>query len=131
LRSKKHFKAIRIRTSFTNKKESMKKYIITSLLLAVTIFVTSCSEDEEKDLVNEVNKNGSIETSVSVNHLDSTHDLLVTKHVVWTNGNTSKIIINNDTIPALGSAMTEAEDEKGEAKNAMAKKGYEIFITVK
>ncbi len=109
----------------------MKKYITTSLLLAATIFVTSCKEDEEKDLVNEVNKNGSIETSVSVNHLDSTHDLLVTKHIVWTNGNTSKTIINSDTIPALGSEMVEAEDEKGEAKNAIAKKGYEIFITVK
>jgi hypothetical protein len=56
---------------------------------------------------------------------------LVTKHIVWTNGSTSKTIINSDTIPALGSAMVEAEDEKGEAKNAMAKKGYEIFITVK
>jgi hypothetical protein len=113
------------------KKETMKKYITTPLLLAVIIFTTSCSEDEEKDLVNEVNKNGSIETSVSVNHLDSTHDLLVTKHTVWTNGSTSKTIINNDTIPALGSAMVEAEDEKGEAKNAIAKKAYEIFITVK
>jgi hypothetical protein len=109
----------------------MKKYITTSLLLAAIIFATSCGDDEEKDLVNEVNKNGSIETSVSVNHLDSLHDLLVTKHIVWTNGNTSKTIINNDTIPALGSAMVEAEDEKGEAKNVMAKKGYEIFITVK
>jgi PBP1b-binding outer membrane lipoprotein LpoB len=109
----------------------MKKYFIISILLAAAIFVSSCSEDEGKDLVNEVNKNGSIETSVSVNHLDSTHDLLVTKHIVWTNGSTSKTIINNDTIPALGSAMVEAEDEKGEAKNAMAKKGYEIFITVK
>jgi hypothetical protein len=109
----------------------MKKYITTSILLAVIVCTTSCGDNEEKDLVNEVNKNGSIETSVSINHLDSLHDLLVTKHIVWTNGNTSKIIINNDTIPALGSAMVEAEDEKGEAKNAMVKKGYEIFITVK
>jgi PBP1b-binding outer membrane lipoprotein LpoB len=109
----------------------MKKYITTSLLLAAILFVTSCSEDEEKDLVKEVNKNGSIETSVSVNHLDSTHDLLVTKHIVWANGSTSKTIINNDTIPALGSAMVEAEDEKGDVKNVMAKKAYEIFITVK
>jgi hypothetical protein len=109
----------------------MKKYIITSLLLASIIFAPSCVDDEEKDLVNEVNKNGSIETSVSVNHLDSTHDLLVTKHIVWTNGSTSKTIINNDTIPALGAAIVEAEDEKGNTKNAMVKKGYEIFITVK
>ena len=109
----------------------MKKYITTSLLLAITILAASCSDDEEKDLVNEVNKNGSIETSVSVNHLDSTHDLIVTKHIVWTNGNTSKTIVNNDTIPALGSSMKEGEDENGETKTAMVKKGYEIFITVK
>ncbi len=109
----------------------MKKYITTSLLLVAIIMLASCKEDEEKDLVNEVNKNGSIETSVSVNHLDSTHDLLVTKHTVWTNGSTSKTIVNNDTIPALGSAMIEAEDEKGKAKKVMAKKAYEIFITIK
>ncbi len=109
----------------------MKKYITTSLLLAAITFVTSCSNDKKEDLVNEVNKNGSIETSVSVNHLDSTHDLLITKHTVWTNGSTSKTIVNNDTIPALGSAMIEAADEKGETKNAMAKKAYEIFITIK
>lgn len=109
----------------------MKKYITTSLLLAVTILAISCSDDEEKDLVNEVNKNGSVETSVSVNHVDSLHDVLVTKHTVWTNGSTSKTIVNNDTIPALGNALVEAEDEKGEAKNAIAKKAYEIFITVK
>jgi hypothetical protein len=131
LQSKKLFKTIRIRTSFTNKKESVKKYITTTLLLATIICTTSCEDEEQKDLVNEVNKNGSIETSVSVNHLDSTHDLLVTKHIVWTNGSTSKTIINNDTIPALGSAMVEAADEKGDAKNAIVKKGYEIFITVK
>jgi PBP1b-binding outer membrane lipoprotein LpoB len=109
----------------------MKKYITTALILATAFFITSCGNEEEKDLVKDVNKNGSIETSVSVNHLDSTHDLLVTKHTVWTNGSTSKTIVNNDTIPALGSAVIEAADEKGEAKNVMAKKAYEIFITVK
>jgi hypothetical protein len=109
----------------------MKKYITTSLLLAATIFVTSCGDDEEKDLVNEVNKNGSIETSVSVNHIDSLHDLLVTKHIVWTNGNTSKTIVNNDTIPALGNTNTVAENEEGDTKNINVKKAYEIFITIK
>jgi hypothetical protein len=109
----------------------MKKYITTSLLLATIICTTSCEDEEAKDLVNEVNKNGSIETSVSVNHLDSTHDLLVTKHIVWTNGNTSKTIINNDTIPALGTTNTVAENEEGDTKNINVKKAYEIFITVK
>jgi hypothetical protein len=109
----------------------MKKYITTSLLFAATICTTSCSNDEEKDLVKEVNKNGSIETSVSVNHLDSTHDLLTTKHIVWANGANTKTIESNDTIPALGMTNTEAEDENGEAKTAIAKKAYEIYITVK
>jgi hypothetical protein len=109
----------------------MKKYITTSLLLAATIFATSCSEDEEKDLVEGVNKAGSIETAVSVKHIDSTHDLLTTKHVVWTNGATAKSIESNDTIPALGMTNIEAEDENGDAKKAMVKKAYEIYITVK
>jgi hypothetical protein len=109
----------------------MKKYITTSFLLATTIFVSSCEDEEAKDLVNEVNKNGSIETSVSVNHLDSTHDLLVTKHIVWANGSTAKTIINNDTIPALGTTNTVAENEDGDTKNINVQKAYEIFITVK
>jgi hypothetical protein len=109
----------------------MKKYITTSLLLATTIFVSSCEDEEAKDLVNEVNKNGSIETSVSVNHIDSLHDVLVTKHIVWTNGSTAKTIINNDTIPALGTTNTVAENEEGDTKNINVKKAYEIFITIK
>jgi hypothetical protein len=109
----------------------MKKYIITSPLLAVTILAISCSNDEEKDLVEGVNKAGSIETAVSVKHIDSTHDLLTTKHVVWANGTNTKTIESNDTIPALGFTKTEAEDENGDAKTATVKKAYEIYITVK
>jgi hypothetical protein len=109
----------------------MKKYIITSLLLTAIICTTSCGDDEEKDLVEGVNKTGSVETAVSVKHIDSTHDLLTTKHVVWTNGANTKTIESNDTIPALGYTKTEAEDENGDAKTASVKKAYEIYITVK
>jgi hypothetical protein len=109
----------------------MKKNIVFPLIVLSAFLICSCESDEEKDLVNEVNKNGSIETSVSVNHYDSIHDILITKHIVWTNGNTFKTIINNDTIPALGVANTEAENEEGDTKNINVKKAYEIFITVK
>lgn len=103
-------------------------FVLTTLVLATTL--PSCKDNEEKDLVNEVNKNGSIATSVSVAHLDSTHDILTTKHIVWANGVSAKEIESLDTIPSLG--YTTAQDEESEnSKPIQIQKAYEIFITIK
>ncbi len=110
------------------------KIILKNFIFISTIVVaSSCNFDDEKekDLVNTVNHDGSIETSVSVNHLDSLHDILITKHIVWNNETTSKVIEQKDTIPALGFINTNAENADGEKKSVTVKKDYEIFITVK
>ena len=107
------------------------QYLPALLLLSLTIGLVSCAEQEKEDLVNTVNKNGSIETSVTVAHLDSLNDVLTTKHVVWCKGNLFKTIETKDTIPALGMTNVEAENEAGETKSVSIKQPYEIFITVK
>ena len=105
------------------------KYKILFSLVATFLFI-ACEEKNE-DVTHELNKNGSIETSVSVEHINDSNDVLVTKHIVWKNNAEFKTINNRDTIPALGIENTEAENEDGDTKNISVKKDYEIFITVK
>jgi len=107
------------------------KYLSAVALLSIPFAFGSCAEEAKEDLVNGVNKNGSVETSVSVTHLDSLNDVLTTKHIVWHKGNLFKTIETRDTIPALGMTSVEAENEAGETKNLSIKQAYEIFITVK
>ena len=107
-----------------------KKVLIAVVIFAPFLF-SSCKKKEDKDLTNTVNKNGSVETSVTVQALDSTHDVLVTKHAVWYKGNQFKTVEYRDTVPALGMETTTAENKDGDTKTVQVKKDYEIFITIK
>jgi len=100
-------------------------------LLLCSFILFSCKDKDNEDLTNAVNKNGSVESSVTVDHLDSVNDILVTKHTVWYKGNTYKTIEYRDTVPALGIENTTAENSEGDTKSVQVKKDYEIFITVK
>lgn len=108
---------------------------IFNLAIIVTLssaaFFASCKEKKNDDLTNTVNKNGAIETSVTVEHLDSIHDVLVTKHNVWLHGSQFKQVLYRDTVPSLGMENTTAENKDGDKKTVQVKKDYEIFITVK
>ncbi|MFZ1529864.1 MAG: hypothetical protein WAT19_13995 [Ferruginibacter sp.] len=108
----------------------MKK--IFSLFIAAGAFlISSCNDEGEKeDLVTGVNKKGSVETAVSVKALDSSRDLLTTKHIVWNHDTIFKTIEYYDTIPALGMEKKEVNNN-GSTQVIAAKKEYEIFITVK
>lgn len=107
------------------------KKIVTGVFLSATIIFSACKDEKNEDLTQSVNKNGSIETSVTVQHLDSLNDILVTKHAVWHKGAIHKTFEYRDTIPTLGSEKTTIKDDAGYDKNVEAKKEYEIFITVK
>jgi hypothetical protein len=102
----------------------MKKILVFALVIS---FFTSCSNDKKEDIVQEVPKNGTIESSVKVEHLNDSMDILVTEHKVWQNANSLKNLIARDTIPSLG--MTTVNDENGNKKQV--KKDYDIYITVK
>ena len=101
------------------------------LPLVVITVLSSCKEEKQEDLTNEINKNGSIESAVSVTKLDSINDILLTRHTVWVKGNKFKEIEYRDTVPALGIEQKTAENSEGETKAVAVKKDYEIFITVK
>ena len=112
----------------------MKFLVRIKNVLLLTLFLAgfaACGGDEEKDLTDNVNKQGAVETAVTTKHLDSVNDILVTTHTVWHNGTIVKSIENRDTIPALGNLKTTGENDEGDSKTVDVKKDYEIYITVK
>jgi len=112
----------------------MRNAIITGFLL---IFIASClvtfpsCKDKKEDVTDTVNRAGAVETAVSVQHADSTHDVLLTTHKVWVNFHEFKTVVYRDTIPALGIEQATAENQDGDTKKVDVKKDYEIYITLK
>jgi hypothetical protein len=105
-------------------------YITTKrCLIASLLGLASCSDKE--DMTNAVNRDGSVETSVTVQHADSTHDVIKTTHKIWAHFSEYKTVVHFDTIPALGIESTEAENADGDTKSVKVPKDYEIYITVK
>ena len=109
----------------------MKTITACIITIAIAVILLSCKNEPSEDLTQAVNKNGSVETAVTVQHLDSSNDVLITKHTVWYKGSLHKNIEYRDTVPALGQENTTAENSDGDTKNVQVKKDYEIFITVK
>lgn len=102
------------------------------LLFQFCFLLLSCSgNDETEDLTTTVNKNGAVESAVTVVPLDSAHNVLVTTHKVWLRNAVFKTIEYRDTLPALGTETATAENEDGDTKTVSVKKDYEIYITVK
>lgn len=104
----------------------MKKLL--SVLLLTSLFF-SCKEKNE-DIVTEPNKEGSIETVVSVKHEDG-FDILTTTHKVWVKNQLDKTLIKIDTLKSLGLTTVEGEDRDGYTEKVQVKKDYEFYITVK
>ncbi|NML69874.1 hypothetical protein HHL23_08690 [Chryseobacterium sp. RP-3-3] len=104
------------------------KKIKLCLLLVGIMALTGC-EKEKEDEVSSVDKSGSIETELSVEHLDNT-DILITKHKIWKDKKLFKEIVKRDTIPSLGDTLVAGEDSNGYDHTAKTKKDYQFFITV-
>ena len=102
---------------------------IFGLMLFSMVVFTSCDDNDDK--VKEISKNGSIETVMSVNHLNTNLDIVKTSHKIWVKNILVKNIIHTDTIPSLGLTSEEAENSDGDTRSVTLKKDYEIFITVK
>ena len=107
------------------------RIITIQLSLFIVLFMLSSCSDKKEDVTDTINKAGSVETSVTVQHADSTHDVLLTTHKIWVNFSEYKTVTHQDTIPALGIENTTAENADGDTKDVSVKKDYEIFITVK
>jgi hypothetical protein len=100
------------------------------LLFLCTFLVTGCSDPKEDETAI-VDRSGSVETAVSVEHADSTHDVLLTRHKIWVNYKEYTTVEHRDTVPALGMLNTVGENSGGETQHVSVKKDYQIFITVK
>jgi hypothetical protein len=100
--------------------------VITSILLAVTI---NSSPKEDQGIA--VDHDGSVETALSVQHADSAHDVVLTTHKVWVRSRLYATLVHRDTIPALDSLSTTAENSAGVTQQVRLKKDYQLFITVK
>lgn len=110
----------------------MKPIVLAILGAAALLLLFSCDDKQQNgDITQSVNKTGSVETAVQVEHLDSLHDILITTHRIWAQNREVKTVLYRDTLPALGMEHTTAENAEGETKNVHVKKDYEIFITVK
>lgn len=106
----------------------MKKLGVFLILIVPLLVFQACGND---DKVKEISKNGSIETSIKVDHLNDTLDILISTNKVWIHNALVKTTIHADTIPSLGTAMEEAENDNGDTQNVILKKDYELYITVK
>ena len=100
------------------------------ILMCFILFISivSCNNEEP---VKEISKEGSIETSISIEHKDSLHDVITTTHKVWVHNKIVRKSVYNDTIPALKDSAQTAEKIKSGTKLALAPKDYEVYITVK
>lgn len=105
----------------------MKKTVTFLVLSFFLTFITGCDETEVK----QISKEGAIETMMNVDHLDQTHDLIITTHKIWVKNELIKTTIHRDTIPTLGVTYQEAENSDGATKTVPVKRDYEIYITVK
>lgn len=101
------------------------------LCLGLSLVFASCKDKEQNDdVVQQPDKDGSIETVLSVTHADS-FDILTTTHKVWVKGNLAKTLVKTDTLQSLGMISEEAEDKDGKTETKRVPKDYEFFITVK
>lgn len=89
-----------------------------------------CACGQKEDLTSTVDHSGSIETSIAVQHADSTHDIVLTTHKVWVNGGVYRIIVHRDTVPGLGRIITAGENNSGDTTTVTVQKDYQIFITL-
>jgi hypothetical protein len=104
----------------------MKKLLFIIFISSSLFF--SCEEQNE-DIVQDINKDGSIETIVTVKH-EKNYDVLITTHKIWVSNILDKTIIDQDTIPSLGETTQEGEDENGNTELITVPKDYEFYITV-
>lgn len=106
----------------------MNKLRLLLVIVASALTFQACNNE---DKVKNVSKDGSIETSITVDHLSDSLDVLISTNLVWKHNRLVKTIVHADTIPSLGIDMEEAENDNGEIRTVLIKKDYELYITVK
>ena len=106
----------------------MKKLLL--IAIAGCLAFTGCDEDNE-DKTKDIEKDGSVETVLDVQHLNDSSDVLTTEHRVWIKGSLYKTFQYHDTVPSLGTMIADGENKDGEETHVNVKRDYQFFITVK
>jgi len=106
----------------------MNKRIFYLVASGVLLFLSGC---DNEDKVKEISKDGSIETTMNVEHIGDKLDVIKTTHKIWVKNMLVKTAVHTDTIPALGILKTETESTEGATREISVKKDYEFYITVK
>ena len=99
------------------------------LLSVLAISLLACNEEPD-DKVRTVDKNGSVETKIHVNHLTDSLDVMKTENIFWVKNQEVKRVVRLDTIPSLGYIQEKGENSAGEDTTVTVRKNYQIFITV-
>jgi hypothetical protein len=107
----------------------MKKLL--PVCFAGLLFFSACDDNNNEDQAKTVDKNGSVEVSLSTKHLNQKQDLLITHYTVWRKNEKVKEYDKRDTIPGLETFTTEGENDNGDTASVKVKKEYEFFVTVK
>jgi hypothetical protein len=97
----------------------------------VAAVLSGCTEPTKEDQVKDIDKDGSVELKVEINHLDSLQDVMKTEKTFWIKGQAVKTVTDLDTVPALGDTQERIQNTAGEDSTITIKKNYKIFITVK
>ncbi len=108
----------------------MKTKISQLFLAAIVAVMCSCEPQQNEDVVQSPGRDGSVETSIKINH-QANFDVLTTTHKVWVKNKIHKTVVTNDTLPTLGTTKQVGENSEGEEKTLTVPKNYEIYITVK
>jgi hypothetical protein len=105
----------------------------TYILLALVCTLSACDDEPTNDLVQSggIDRNGAVETAISIDHLDDQFDIITTTHKAWVNGAEYRTFVHKDTLPSLGSSVEDVKTKEGNEKTTSIRKDYESYITVK
>jgi hypothetical protein len=102
---------------------------MNKLIYLIPFLLFSCKEENE-DVVQNLDKAGSIEVVVTTEHKTG-FDVMTTVQRIWVKNQLIKTFYRVDTIPSLGFAAEYGTDSNGDEKLVTLPKDYEFFITVK
>lgn len=104
-----------------------KSSILLTFIIASTAFIACNNEDK----VQSISKDAAVETSIQINHLNDSLDIMITRSQIWNKGILVKSIIHTDTLPSLGISFQDGENSEGETQRLAVPKDYELYLTVK
>lgn len=111
----------------------MKRQLLTlvpaSLIASCILSLTACGGTAEiDDRANKVlTKDGSVEVILHTEKLPDGRQLMKNEYVIWYKGNQFKTFVHADTLPDLGTMLSETAD----GKSAAVPKEYEFYVTIK